>query len=453
MAVFVHKTRVLQISLAAILSAFAVELAFGLLSNSLGLITDSIHALLDGVVTVVLLLAVRMAMRPPDAEHTYGHGKIESLGGLFGGIAILFVAGFFVYESVSRLQNPEPAAVLGTLGVIGGAYTIGVDIFRIALLRRSIKKIGGTSLRADMYHAFMDLGSTLLAIAGVALASAGFIQGDLVASLVLGGLLAALSVKLIHRTAMDLTDVISPDLVVRARAAAAGTDGVMDVKSVLMRRSGDAVFAEVTVLLRADASFDGAHEISARVEDGIRAEIPRAAAVTVHFEPSWKDVPKESRIRDLAAGVPGVRDIHNVNTYASESRIFVDLHVMVRGDIDLFEAHRIADAVEQRIGGGLPEVDHVTVHLEPHTEVPRILGAGGMKADDGIRRLVEGYPGIRRVTRVRALNFEDVLKVEIDCSFDGGLSVDRVHGITSEIERRIKSEFKNALVTIHPEPV
>ncbi len=106
---FVQRSKVLQISLYAILSAFIVELVFGLVSNSLGLITDSIHALLDSVVTIVLLLAARMAIKPPDKEHTYGHGKIESLGGLIGGIAIFLIAGFFIYESIHRLQEPNPS--------------------------------------------------------------------------------------------------------------------------------------------------------------------------------------------------------------------------------------------------------------------------------------------------------------------------------------------------------
>ena len=65
---FVHRTKVLQISLYAILSAFIVELVFGLFSNSLALITDSIHALLDSIVTIVLLLAAKLAIKPPDAE-------------------------------------------------------------------------------------------------------------------------------------------------------------------------------------------------------------------------------------------------------------------------------------------------------------------------------------------------------------------------------------------------
>ena len=104
MEIFAQRTKVLQISLVAIFSAFIVELIFGLISNSLALITDSIHALLDAVVTLVLLLAARWAIKPPDAEHTYGHGKIESLGGLIGGIAIFLIACFFIYESINRIQ-------------------------------------------------------------------------------------------------------------------------------------------------------------------------------------------------------------------------------------------------------------------------------------------------------------------------------------------------------------
>ena len=84
MVEYTSRTWALRASLFAILSAFVVELSLGVISNSLALITDSIHALLDCVVTAVLLLAARMAVKPPDAEHTYGHGKIESLGGFCG---------------------------------------------------------------------------------------------------------------------------------------------------------------------------------------------------------------------------------------------------------------------------------------------------------------------------------------------------------------------------------
>ncbi|HWY33252.1 MAG TPA: cation diffusion facilitator family transporter, partial [Nitrosopumilaceae archaeon] len=95
------KTNTLRISLAVIISAFVVELTIGVFSNSLALITDSIHAVLDSIVTAILLVAARWAAKPPDREHTYGHGKIETMGSFVGGIIILVIAAFFIYESIS----------------------------------------------------------------------------------------------------------------------------------------------------------------------------------------------------------------------------------------------------------------------------------------------------------------------------------------------------------------
>jgi len=451
MEMLVNRTRVLQISLLAIFSAFLVELIFGLISNSLALITDSIHALLDSVVTIILLLAARMAIKPPDAEHTYGHGKIESLGGLIGGIAILLIACFFIYESIHRLQSPPPNILPGLFAIIAGLYTIGIDIFRIALLRRSIKKMGGAILKADFYHAFMDLGSTLVAIAGIALASYGLYYGDFVAALVLGGLLAALSVKLIYKTAMDLTDIISPELVKNVREIAIATTGVIDADPILMRRSGDTIFADITISLRGDSSFDKAHEISNNVEKNIKNKISNAA-VTIHFEPNWKDVPLDAKILDIVKNVEGVKGVHNVSTHKTNGKIFSNLHVMVDREINLSSAHKISEIVEQKIQDNIPQIEHATIHLEPFVQIPENLNLEDKVTEEKIKKMLEKYSEIKKIGRIISLNFENILKIDIDCSFDKELSIEKVHDLTSEIEHVIRAEIKNSVITIHPEP-
>ena len=451
MEMLVNRTRVLQISLLAIFSAFLVELIFGLISNSLALITDSIHALLDSVVTIILLLAARMAIKPPDAEHTYGHGKIESLGGLIGGIAILLIACFFIYESIHRLQSPPPNILPGLFAIIAGLYTIGIDIFRIALLRRSIKKMGGATLKADFYHAFMDLGSTLVAIVGIALASYGLYYGDFVAALVLGGLLAALSVKLIYKTAMDLTDIISPELVKNVREIAIATTGVIDADPILMRRSGDTIFADITISLRGDSSFDKAHEISNNVEKNIKNKISNAA-VTIHFEPNWKDVPLDAKILDIVKNVEGVKGVHNVSTHKTNGKIFSNLHVMVDREINLSSAHKISEIVEQKIQDNIPQIEHATIHLEPFVQIPENLNLEDKVTEEKIKKMLEKYSEIKKIGRIISLNFENILKIDIDCSFDKELSIEKVHDLTSEIEHVIRAEIKNSVITIHPEP-
>ena len=448
---FVQRTRVLQISLLAIFSAFIVELVFGLVSNSLALITDSIHALLDSVVTVVLLLAARMAIKPPDAEHTYGHGKIESLGGLIGGIAIFLIACFFIYESVNRIQSPPPAILPGLFAIIGGLYTIGVDIFRVILLRRSIKKIGGSTLKADFYHAFMDLGSTGVAIAGIVLVSYGFYNGDFVAALILGGLLAVLSVKLIYRTALDLTDIISPELVQDVRKISLETEGVLDANPILMRRSADTIFADITISLRGNTSFDKAHEISSNVERNIKNKISNAS-ITIHFEPNWNDVPMDAKIQDIAQGVEGVKGVHNVSTHKTRGKIFSDLHVMVDREINLESAHKISEIIEQRIQREIPEIEHATIHLEPFVTVPENFNLEDKGTEREIKSILENYKEIKAIGRIVSLRFENIQKIDIDCSFDKELSIEKVHDLTSEIEQLIRAEIKNSVITIHPEP-
>lgn len=448
---FVQRTRVLQISLLAIFSAFLVELIFGIVSNSLALITDSIHALLDSVVTLVLLLAARMAIKPPDAEHTYGHGKIESLGGLIGGIAIFLIACFFIYESINRIQSPPPNILPGMFAIIGGLYTIGIDIFRIILLRRSIQKIGGTTLKADFYHAFMDLGSTLVAIIGIVLVSYGLYHGDFVAALILGGLLAALSVKLIYKTALDLTDIISPELVKNVRDIASSTQGVISADPILMRRSGDTIFADVTISLRGDSSFDKAHEISSKVEKNIKNKIPNAS-ITIHFEPDWEDVPLDAKIMDIAKSVDGVKGVHNVSTHKTKGKTFSDLHVMVDRERNLSSAHKISEIIEQKIQEGIPEIEHATIHLEPFVTVPENFNLEDKITEEKIKMILEKYSEIKKIGRIVSLNFENILKIDIDCSFDKELSIEKVHDLTSEIEHIIREEIKNAVITIHPEP-
>ena len=452
MSIFVNRTKVLKISLFAILSAFVVEFVFGIFTNSLALVTDSIHALLDSVVTIVLLLAARMAIKPPDAEHTYGHGKVESLGGLIGGIAILLIAGFFIYESIDRIQSPPPTLLPGLIALTAGFYTIGVDVFRIILLRKSIKKIGGTTLKADYYHAFMDFGSTMIAIVGIALVSYGFYLGDFIAALILGVVLAILSLKLIYTAGMDLTDIISPELVKQARQIVTNTEGVIELGPILMRRSGDTVFADVTISLRADVSFDKAHEISNNVETNIKNKIPNAA-ITIHFEPNWKGVPRNSKVNDIVSSIDGVKEVHNISSYSSEGKVYLSLHVMVDQKINLDSAHKISEIIEEKIQREIPETEHVTIHLEPFVTIPKNLKVESKKTGEQINKLLNEFEEIKKIGRIVTLNFKDVLKIDIDISFEKNLSIEEVHDLTSQIERKIRNKFKNTIITIHPEPV
>jgi cation diffusion facilitator family transporter len=466
------KRNTLRISLVAISSVFAFEFAAGVMTNSLVLVTDSTHALLDAVVTAILIIAVTLALKPRDVDHTYGHGKIETIGGFIGGTALFVVAIFFIYEAAVRIAGAgQPSFVVnpGTIGFAAVIYTLIVDVFRITILRRAIKKSEATTLKADFYHAFADLASTTVAFAGLWLVTAGFVHGDSAAAIILGGFLAYLSSRFAYQNAMELTDFISPKLVAGVRQAANGTQGVLECKDVKMRKVGREIFVEVTVVLRADMSFENAHEVSAQVEDSIAKSLSGSGLdvkprnITVHFEPTMgtnNNPPPESIIEKAASRVGGVRGVHNilVSRIGSTGSVGVSLHIQVNRSATLAEAHSVANAVEDSIRQRLKGVESITVHLEPL--MPETVGVepiADSNLKDSIRETILRSGGVKWVSKILTYRAgENMLKIDIDCVFDSRagatMTIDQVHDRVSEIEKQIREKYPKSIVTIHAEP-
>ena len=125
---------------------------------------------------------------------------------------------------------------------------------------------------------------------------------------------------------------------------------------------------------------------------------------------------------------------------------------MVNKDINLLSAHKISEIVEQKIQENIPEIEHATIHLEPFVTVPENFNLEDEIVEEEIRTVLEKYPEIKKIGRIVSLNFENILKIDIDCSFDKELSIEKVHDLTSKMEHIIRTQVKNAVITIHPEP-
>jgi cation diffusion facilitator family transporter len=469
------KRSALRMSLVAIVSVFVFEFIAGLFTNSLALITDSTHALLDAVVTAILIIAVRLALKPKDIDHTYGHGKIETIGGFIGGIALFVVAIFFIIEAIIRLASSttdSASVVVVTPGIIGFAavaYTLAVDGFRITVLGRAMKKTaakitGSTTLKADFYHAFADLASTTVAFVGLWLVTIGFGYGDSIAAIILGSFLSYLSVRFAYQNAMELTDVISPRLVGTVQQAANETEGVLRSDDIKMRRVGNEIFVEATIALHAEISFESAHDISAKVENNIAKSLSNSGLhvkprnITVHFEPMLGvDMQPELVIESAASQVTGVRGVHNViiSKIANSHSMDASLHIQVNRSATLGEAHSIANAVEDSIKKQLTAVENITVHLEP--VMPDVVGMepiADSTMHDFIRKAILGSAsGVKKVDRIGIYRTaQNILKIDVNCSFSSEMTIEQIHERVSEIEKDIRIKYPGSIVTIHAEP-
>jgi cation diffusion facilitator family transporter len=447
-----YKLRTLELSAIAISSVVAVEIILGLIVRSLAIVSDGLHALLDALTTVMLLVATRMSLKPPDKEHMYGHEKFESIGGLVGGIALLGIALLILYEAVLRvLGNMTINFGLEYVGFVAVGFTFCVDFFRVSIFRRA-RNYQSSTMKVGLYHAVADLGSTIIAFAGFGFATLGVYYGDSLASIVLSILLFCLSVKLVLGTGTELTDTISKDVADRVREEILGTQGVRRFKDLKIRKAGEKTFVRATLEVPDYLGLEEAHDLTSRVEAKIKKVVGNAD-VTIHTEPYETEMPTEGLIEKLATELQGVRKVHDVNTVYADGKLYVTLHALVHPKLSVEEAHEIAERIEDKIEEKVRDVENVTVHVEPFSPKER---KGSMVGEEEIRKIVqsvaEGYQHALRVKRIVTYVASKKRYINIDCCFTRQISVEEAHEAASQIEENLKEHFADTTVTVHMEP-
>lgn len=445
-----NRLRVLRWSLYAILSVVFVEFLGGFLAKSMALISDAAHASFDAITTFWLLYATGLSMKPPDANHTYGHEKIETLGGQFGGMMLLGVSGLLFYYSITRLlEGATISKELTLVALLAVVYTTCVDIFRMKILSGAGEH--SPSVKADFFHALADFSSTMTALIGVTASSLGYAVGDALSSLALSAFLGFLSVRLVYRTSLELSDISSASEYQVVQSVLDGIDGVKGFKGLRMRKAGSKHYIDATILLSSSIDVEEAHGIASLVEEKIRKSIGRAV-VTIHCEPVKEELPLEQKIDRIVSANERVKGVHKIISTTTDQGTFLTLHIETDPSLTLSEAHEISQRIEKGIERSFPNIKDTTVHLESYPEADK----GQMVREETdlrkISQILALNPNIRKVSSVRVYLSERNKHVDITCSFTGTDPMDKVHREVSVIERQIKQSIGECTVTIHPEP-
>lgn len=286
-----EKLRALQLSFIAILSVVVVEGLIGVIANSLAILGDAAHALFDSITMLILFLTTKMALKPPDEEHLYGHAKIESIGGLIGGISLLALAAIILREAVLRLMSEVAHVHPEIVGFVAVFYTLGIDAFRMTVAQRTLlnKNENSVTIKASFFHALADFASTVIALLGFGLAVlTDYLQADAVASIILSGSLVYLSIKLLRSTYLDLSDAVPKELAEKIRFEIETEKDVSCCKELKVRRVGQKTFIETTITVQSDMKLQEAHDLTAKIEHKIAKKIGEST-VTIHVEPEKEE--------------------------------------------------------------------------------------------------------------------------------------------------------------------
>ncbi len=280
-------------SLLAATGLTCMKLIVGLLTHSLGILAEAAHSALDLAAAGMTLFAVRAADRPPDAEHPFGHGKIENLSALFETLLLLITALWIIYEAIQRLFFEQVEVEPSFWGFLVMGISIAVDVSRSHMLQRTAEKYNSQALEADALHFRTDIWSSsvvILGLLGVALAQrvptlSWMAQADSVAAIIVALIVIFVSGELGWRSIQMLIDTAPQGIAEQIVRTVEALEGVEDCHAVRVRSSGARWFVDLHITMDGQTSLTQAHAITEVVEHQVQKLLPESD-VTVHVEPS-----------------------------------------------------------------------------------------------------------------------------------------------------------------------
>jgi cation diffusion facilitator family transporter len=447
-------------SVVAALAITALKVVVGVTTGSLGILSEAAHSALDLVAAVVTLLSVRVSDKPADAEHQYGHGKVENFSAFIETGLLLLTCVWIVYEAVKRLFFHHIDIEPNLSAFVVMFISMIVDLWRSRALGRIAVKYDSQALEADALHFSTDIWSSGVVIIGLLLVMMGrnyriawLRDADPIAALFVAAVVVYVSGRLARRTIDGLLDAAPPEVRSKIISAVSKVDGLLEVDRVRIRRAGNRYFADLSIGLARNVTFQRSEQVAAAVTAAVNDVLPNADVI-VH------SIPREGQAENIFDRVRGVAtrnnvNVHDVSVQDLSGRLHVEQHLELDERLSLKEAHDQVSSLEAEIRREVPEIQSILTHIESE---PATIESGDELVRDATleRRLksaVAEFPEVLDAHDIEIKRVRGRLYVSCHCTMSDNLPLSRVHDISTELEIRFKQESPDLFrVLIHPEP-
>jgi cation diffusion facilitator family transporter len=443
-------------SLAVAIALTSLKAIVGILTNSLGIISEALHSGLDLVAAGTTVYAVRLSDRPPDRDHQYGHGKYESFSAMVEVLLLLGTCAWITYEALQRLlfRQAHIEASLAAFAIM--AISIVLDYSRSRILYRAAKKYNSQALEADALHFSTDILSSSVVILGLIFVSLGYSFADSIAALGVVVVVATLSLRLGKRTVAVLLDRAPEGLAESITAEVSRIPGIQCCDRVRVRPSGGQMFVDIEVSIDRSVSFEGVNSLAIEIEHAVRKIVPNSDIV-VRTQPIGVGGRKfADMVRSLAFKIPGIRGVHDIAVHDAERGLHVELHLEVDPSANLEEAHEISNRLESSIKNNISGVGEVITHIESTDEEPFIRADVTSESHEivkAIREITSKVSGVMRCGDIEVHGAQDGLHLTVSCVLDHNLSISDAHSISTQIEDALRRKIRGVTkVLVHEEP-
>ena len=437
-----------------------LKVIVGISTGSLGILSEAAHSGLDLVAAAITYFSVRVSDKPADADHQYGHAKFENFSAFVETGLLLLTCVWIVYEACRRLffHAVEIEPSVWAFAVM--ATSIVVDYWRSRRLKRIAQKYDSQALYADALHFSTDIWSSTVVILGLAAVLVGreysyplLKKADPIAALIVACVVVYVSWRLARQTIDALLDGAPAGVRARIIQEVYRVDGVLEVDRVRIRKAGSRYFADVSVAMSRNVTFQKSEQVSNGVATRIRAVLPDADVVVNTVSRASRQESLFDRIRAVATR--NNLNVHDISVQDIEGRLHVEQHVELDEQLSLKEAHDRVTRLEGEMKQDIGEIANILTHIE--SEPATIETSDGLVRSPGFeQRLQSVTSGFPEVVDVHDLMFKRVggrLYLSLHCTMLDDLPLSRVHDIQTALEGRFRQEVPDLFrVLIHPEP-
>jgi cation diffusion facilitator family transporter len=454
-AISATKSKVAAISIVASASMAAIKFMVGVAIGSLALISEALHSSVDLIATVVTWAVVRVSDKPADAEHHYGHGKLESLSAL-GVIAMLYIlAGGIVVEAFGRLREGIAPATVSALPFVVLIVDIAVNLWRARALHKTARDTKSQALEADALHFASDVLGSVAVIIGLALLALGYKWGDAAAALGVAVIISILGLRLARSTIETLLDRAPEGAAEAAKAAIKSIPGVIAVERLRVRMVGPTHFIDATVKVPRTYPIDRIADIKQKAQEAVSSALQdtdlsfTAVPVARDNETVRERIMVIARNRGLA--------IHHVTVHDLGGKLTVSIDLEVDGEMALIDAHSVTQELEHAIRDDFGADVEVDTHIEPlEPELPHGTDATLEQIEkirNSLVRIAAERAAIHDIHNVRVRDTDAGQIVNFHCRANPAMSVIDVHENVDDIERALRRAFPDIKRVIsHAEP-
>lgn len=447
-------------SVLAALVITTLKIVVGLTTGSLGILSEAAHSGLDLIASILTFFSVRVSDKPADADHQYGHGKVENFSAFVETALLLLTCAWIIYEAVLRLffRHIEIEPTMAAFAVM--VFSMGVDWWRSRALGRIASKYDSQALEADALHFSTDIWSAGVVVLGLALVLLGrrfhigwLSDSDPIAALFVAGVVVSVSWRLARRTIDALLDAAPPGVRSQIYDAVSRVDGVLEVDRVRIRRAGNRYFADLAIGMARTVTFQRSEQLASAVTDSVRRILPDADVTVQPLPRAQHSENIFDRIRAVATHKN--LNVHDISVQELGGQIHVEQHIELDERMSLKDAHDQVTELEADMRRDVPEISDILTHIEsePATiEKPEEL-VGDAELEHRLRTVASQFPEIIDVHEFIFKRVRGRLYLSCHCTLSDSLSLARVHEIQTELEIRFKQDAPELYrVLIHPEP-